>query len=292
VFGSIKRIGVAAVTSLLVASLGSLTWGPLLVANAATSPQIPWSIPAEGIALVLIWRYLNGAWWPRRTSAARRELLRARSVPPRVFAWALMAGGLSLIALVGLWIVLVQLTGVGGNPTLPSSSDYPSLFIALAIAMGSLVSPVTEEAAFRGYGQVVLERSFKPGVAVVLSSLFFALYHGPTQGFAPSKILFYFVVGVVFGATAFTTRSVLPAIPVHIAGDLLFFTLIWPRDASRPLVWASGSDVIFWVNVVLMLGFGALALLAFAHLRRLSAGIHSAPYQRLSAESATHVARS
>jgi membrane protease YdiL (CAAX protease family) len=275
VFGSIKRIGVAAVASLAVASLGSLTWGPLLVANAATAPQIPWSIPAEGIALVLIWRYLNGAWWPRRTSAARRELLRARTVRRRVFAWAVIAGGLSLIALVGLWIVLVELTGVGGNPTLPNSGDYPSLFIALAIAMGSLVSPLTEEAAFRGYAQVLLERSFKPSVAVVLSSLFFALYHGPTQGFAPSKILFYFVVGVVFGVTAFITQSVVPAIPVHIAGDLLFFTLVWPRDASRPLVWASGSDLMFWFNAVLLLVFGALAFLAFAHLRRLSTGFRS-----------------
>jgi membrane protease YdiL (CAAX protease family) len=279
VFGSIKRIGVAAVASLAVASLGSLTWGPLLVANAATVPQIPWSIPAEGIALVLIWRYLNGAWWPRRTSAARRELLRARIVPPRVFAWAVIAGGLSLLALVGLWIVLVELTGVGGNPTLPSSGDYPSLFIALAIGMGSLVSPLTEEAAFRGYGQVLLERSFKPSVAVVLSSLFFALYHGPTQGFAPSKILFYFVVGVVFGVTALITQSVVPAVPVHIAGDLLFFTLVWPRDASRPLVWTSGSDLMFWLNAGELVVFGALAFLAFAHLRRLSTGFRKRTFQ-------------
>jgi len=146
------------------------------------------------------------------------------------------------------------------------------MFIALAIGMGSLVSPLTEEAAFRGYGQVVLERSFKPSVAVALSALFFALYHGPTQGFAPSKILFYFVVGVVFGVTALITQSVVPAIPVHIAGDLLFFTLVWPRDASRPLVWTSGSDLMFWLNAGMLLGFGALAFLAFAHLRRLSTG--------------------
>src|SRR5438132_1435012 len=119
-------------------------------------------------------------------------------------------------------------------------------------------SPARRVSSVPGYGQVLLERSFKPSVAVVLSSLFFALYHGPTQGFAPSKLLFYFVVGVVFGLMAFITRSVLPAIPVHIAGDLLFFTLVWPRDASRPLVWASGLDLIFWLNAVLMLGFGVL----------------------------------
>jgi membrane protease YdiL (CAAX protease family) len=263
-----RHVGLAALASLAVAALGSLTWGPLLVANLVLSPRIPWSVPAEAVALLLIWLYLGGRGWPGRTSAARRELLRARVVAPRAFAWAAIAGGLSLAALAGLWIVLVQLTGAGGNSTLPSTGRYPVLLVALVIAMGSLVSPLTEEAAFRGYGQVLLERRFRPVVAVVLSSLFFALYHGPTQGFAPSKILFYFTVGVVFGAIAYATRSILPAIPVHIAGDLLFFTLIWPHDATRPLVWARGVDAAFWLHCAQVAVFGALALAAFRRLRR------------------------
>jgi membrane protease YdiL (CAAX protease family) len=266
-----KPIGLAALVSLAVAALGSLTWGPLLVANLALSPRIPWSVPAEAAALLLIWLYLGGRGRPRRTSAARRELLRARVVAPRAFAWAAIAGGLSLAALAGLWIVLVELTGAGGNPTLPSTDRYPALFLALVIAMGSLVSPLTEEAAFRGYGQVLLERRFRPVVAVALSSLFFALYHGPTQGFAPSKILFYFTVGAVFGTTALLTRSVLPAIPVHIAGDVLFFTLIWPHDATRPLVWTHGADAIFWLHCAQVAVFGALAFAAFTRLRRAGA---------------------
>jgi len=155
--------------------------------------------------------------------------------------------------------------------TLPSAAAYPALLVGLAIAMGSLVSPLTEEAAFRGYGQVLLERRFKPVVAVALSSLFFALYHGPTQGFAPSKVLFYFIVGVVFGTTAFMTRSVLPAIPVHIAGDLLFFTQIWPHDAARPLVWTHGADGMFWLHCAQAIVFGALAVVAFRRLRRATA---------------------
>jgi hypothetical protein len=108
-------------------------------------------------------------------------------------------------------------------------------------------------------------------VAVALSSLFFALYHGPTQGFAPSKILFYFTVGAVFGTTALLTRSVLPAIPVHIAGDVLFFTLIWPHDATRPLVWTHGADAIFWLHCAQVAVFGALAFAAFTRLRRAGA---------------------
>jgi hypothetical protein len=35
-------------------------------------------------------------------------------------------------------------------------------------------------------------------------------------------------LSVVFGTIAYMTRSTLPALPVHIAGDLLFFVVIWP----------------------------------------------------------------
>lgn len=259
----------AALASLGVAALGSLTWGPLLLLNLALTPAVPWSAAAEAVALALIWSWLGGRWRPFRWAAARRRLLRSRRVPPAVFAWSAVAGGLSLVALAGLWIVLVRTTGVGGNPTLTVTAAYPAVVVAAAIVMGSLVSPLTEEAAFRGYGQVLLEGRFSPVVAVGLSSLFFALYHGPTQGFQPSKVVFYFTVGVVFGAIAYLTNSVLPAIPVHVAGDLLFFTAIWPNDASRTLIWSHGVDLGFCLDAALVPVFGGLAWLAFRRLRAL-----------------------
>ncbi len=137
-----------------------------------------------------------------------------------------------------------------------------------AETMAALVSPLTEEAAFRGYAQVMLERAFTGVVAVVISSVFFALFHGPTQGFAWSKLLFYFLVGVAFGTTAYLTQSILPAIPVHIAGDLTFFFLVWPNDAARRFVWRDGVDVWFWLYVAQAILFAALAILAFRRLAR------------------------
>jgi hypothetical protein len=132
--------------------------------------------------------------------------------------------------------------------------------------MGSLVSSLSEEFAFRGYAQVTLERAFGGVVAVAISSLFFTLYHGPTQGFAWSKLLFYFLVGVVFGTIAFLTTSTLPAWPVHLAGDLTFFFIIWPNDATRRFVWRDGADTAFWLYAVLAVVFTALAVLAFLRL--------------------------
>ena len=264
---AVRAIAIAALASFGVAALGTITWGPLIVANLGLTPAIPWAVPAEGLALALIWAWLGGRWRPARWSGARRRLLRSRMVSPAAFAWAAVAGALSLVGLAGFWIVLVRMTGAGGNPTLPSAAAYPAIAVVAVILGASLVSPLTEEAAFRGYGQVLLERRFPPVAAVALSSLFFALYHGPTQGFQPSKIAFYFTVGVVFGTIAYLTGSVLPAIPVHVAADLLFFTAIWPQDAGRTLVWTHGADPGFWLNVAQTLVFAGLALLAFRRLR-------------------------
>jgi len=252
----------------LIAAFGTGVWTALITINLATSPATPWAVAVMALILWLMWQYLDGRWWPRSTSEARHSYLRAKAVSRRVFAWALLAGVLSLIALAGSWIVLVELVGVGGNPTIPSYAQYPPLTIVLGLLMGSLVSPITEEAAFRGYGQVILERVFPAGAAIAITSVLFAVWHGPTQGFFWSKLLFYFAVGVDFGAIAYLTQSSLPAIPVHILGDLTFFFLIWPYDAARPLVWKSGADLWFWISGAQTIIFTVLAILAFRRLAK------------------------
>lgn len=253
----------------LISAFGSGVWIALIGTNLNTTPAIPWAVPVMAIVLWLMWQYLGGKGWPQSTSDARRSYLRANPVTRLVWAWGLMAGVLSLVALAGFWIVLVELTGVGGNPTIPDYNQYPILTVVLGLMMGSLVSPITEEAAFRGYSQVILEQIFPSTAAIVISSVLFALWHGPTQGFVWSKLLFYFMVGVVFGATAYLTNSVWPALPVHILGDLIFFFLIWPYDAARTLVWRDGVDAWFWLHIAQTIVFTTLAVLAFRRLARM-----------------------
>jgi len=112
--------------------------------------------------------------------------------------------------------------------------------------------------------------SFRGPVAVVIASVLFSLAHGPTQGFLWPKLLFYFLVGVTFGATAHLTNSILPAIPVHVVGLLIFFTFIWPHDAARRLVLESGTDDWFWIHVAQAVVFTMLAVWAFQRLARVS----------------------
>jgi membrane protease YdiL (CAAX protease family) len=98
-----------------------------------------------------------------------------------------------------------------------------------------------------------------------LSSCVFALAH-LSQGAAWPKLLVYFLVGVTFGTMAYLNNSILPVIPVHIAADVTFFLLIWPKDATRQLVWESGADTWFWVHVGQAVLFTLLSVLAFRRL--------------------------
>lgn len=255
--------------ALAITMLAGGIWSALLVTNLRSSPAVPWSVPAMALLLWLAWSYLGGSGWPRSTSDARRRYLRANRKSGQTYLWALVAGVLSVVALAGTWIALFRLVKMPPN-ALSDVSSYPRITVALMILMGSLVSPLMEEAGFRGYFQVALEREVRAPLAVVISSVVFALAHGPTQGFLWPKLLFYFLVGIAFGATAYLTNSTLPAIPVHFVGLLVFFTLIWPRDAARRLVLQSGTDNWFWIHAAQAIVFTVLAVWAFRRLAKVS----------------------
>lgn len=248
-------------------------WTALLISNLATSPAVPWAVGVMVILLWLMWQYLGGKWGPRSTSQTRRRHRRARPLPAQVFILALLAGVLSLVALVGFWIVLFRLVKIPAR-ILPNYSGYPLLTIILVLLMASLVSSFAEEVGFRGYFQGSLERKVGGPTAIVIASLLIAPAHGLTQGFLWPVLLWYFFADVMFGAMAYLTGSILPGIVVHSIGLLIFFTLIWPYDAQRRLVWESGADAGFWINFAQAIIFSVLAIFAF---RQLAKGTKSMP---------------
>jgi membrane protease YdiL (CAAX protease family) len=256
----------AALLAFLILAFAQGVWGGLLLTNLKLSPAIPWSVAAMAVVLWLMWQYLGGKGWPRKTSESRRRYLRANRISAEVFAWALFAGILSIVALTGIWIVMFELFRMPGN-VLPDFSKYPLLTVALMLVMASLVSPFTEESAFRGYCQVILEREFRGPVAVLISSVLFALAH-LTQGFFWPKQFVYFLAGLAFGVTAYLTRSILPGLAVHILADVTFFAFVWPYDAQRRLVWDGGADRWFWIHVAQAIAFTGLAIFAFGRLAK------------------------
>jgi membrane protease YdiL (CAAX protease family) len=257
----------AGLLGFLIIVFGAGIWSALVAVNLSVSPAVPWAVPVMCVVLALMWVYLAGKGWPRGTSEARRLCLRANLVSGPAFRWSILAGILSVVAFAGFWIVMSQLVRMPGN-ALPDFSRYPMFTVVSMIIMGSVAAPLTEEPAFRGYCQVILERHFNGPIAVGLSSALFALAHGPTQGFLWPKLLFYFLVGIVFGSTAYLTKSILPAIPGHVFGLLIFFTWIWPHDAARTNVWQSGTDMWFWLHFSQAIVFAATAFWAFRRLAK------------------------
>ncbi len=262
----LKALLFAVMATVLTAVTGGV-WTALLNVNLATSPAIPWSVAVMAVLLWLLWRYLGGAGWPRSTADARRRYLRARRISGRVFAWAVAAGLLSIVALAGLWIVLFQVANLPSR-ALPDYSKYPLVTVALALVMASLVGAVAEESTFRGYTQGVLEGAAGGVAAILITTLVMAPEHAFTQGFVWPVLLFYFLVDVMLGATALLTQSILPGIVTHAIGLLVFFTLVWPGDALRSLLGSGDANTWFWIHGAQTLAFMVLAILAFIQLAR------------------------
>ena len=260
----LRLLGIGLLVLVVTAGVQGI-WSALLVINLTRQPTIPWAVAAMAVLLWVSWRYADGRWWPSRTARMRRAYLRAHQVSARVFAIAVTAGACALVALTGLWIVLFQSGLMRGN-RLPDLSPYPKPTVVAVLLMAALVGAFVEEAGFRGYLQVALERELSAPVAVAIAAFALTPGHGATQGFAWPTIVFYFFVDVMLGVTAWACNSVWPGIIVHSSGLLIFFTLVWPFDAGRPEFGDALTDPWFWLHAVQALAFSGLAVLAFRRL--------------------------
>lgn len=270
---AIKLTGFVLACLLLTLVPGGL-WSALLAANLKTGMGLPWAVPIGVILLWLGWRYAGGHWPPARTAAARQRYRRANPISGAIWSAALLANGFALLAFCGLWIVLFQLAKAPGNVEL-DFSQYSIVTVLLIVTTGAVIGAVSEEVGIRGYLQVALERTFAAPLAIFLAALALMPGHALTQGFVWSTLLFYILVDVAYGVTAFLTRSIYPGIVAHTVGLFVFFLVIWPHDAGRSLIRASGPDAWFLIHLLQAAVFGALAIWSFAWLARLSSRCQS-----------------
>lgn len=138
--------------------------------------------------------------------------------------------------------------------------------VVLAI-VATLVAPLCEEVAFRGYLQTTILARRTPAVAVAGSTFLFALIH-----LDPVRFPALLVLGALFGWLAWRSGSLWPAIAAHAAnnGIVSLFALAAPRGAQQvenpPLVAILGA-----------LALGAAALAPLLGAFRAVAGEPAAP---------------
>ena len=115
---------------------------------------------------------------------------------------------------------------MGAFLTMKSPAD-----LAINICIMALVPAIGEELFFRGALQGILGRLIKiPWVAVLLSSLVFALLHGTFFKFLP-----IFTLGLMLGSVYQVTRNLWYTIIIHFFNNTLAVLAVYYGDKNRTL---------------------------------------------------------
>jgi len=251
----------AVALGMLVMLAGTIPRNIAFAANLQLAPGVPWAVPVMALYLWFFWRYLDGAGPPRPTATARAESLRANRVTARVWAWSLAAGGLGIVTLV---IALRLLNRVVHLPPqqLPDLSHVPRTTVFALLLAAAPIAGIVEEAAFRGYMQSALERSVGPAIAILITGSMFAIAH---LDFTWVLWPYYLAVSALYGAIAYLTRSILPSIALHTAGNLysnldllLHGRAEWQSGGQRGDALAQEATLLVLASVVMVVSFRAL----------------------------------
>lgn len=256
---------------------GNLPWALLLAPlNLRFLPSLPWAIVPMAIYLCVYWAFISGAIGPPDTAATRRESLRARALAPPLWAAAIVTGLIGFGAVLALTAVMARLIAMPVSqivtpPTMPATTA-----IAL-LTMASLVAGVTEEAAFRGYMQSPIERQYGLAVAILVNGAMFGLLHFPTHPGAVVVMLpYYIAVAAVYSGLTWATNSILPALTLHVGGDIWSLIRLWATgkaewqrsEEPQALIWDAGLDPSFLSSIALCTVFAIATFILCRNLRR------------------------
>ena len=93
---------------------------------------------------------------------------------------------------------------------------YPLNYLLLIPVIG-IITPVVEEAVFRGYMlRIMLRNKYAPVLAIILQALLFTVVHLSFRN-APA----IFVAGIILGYIAYSFYSILPGIIIHSIFNIL-----------------------------------------------------------------------
>jgi len=268
----------AVLAGIVVGGVGTLAWAKLVDENIRHGSNVPWAVPIMAILLAAWgWYFVRGRGWPASTVEARRQSARANRVPDDLWGPAIGAG------LLGLMAVLLLQGVMGRLVSLPQQRDIdPSKFplgtVIAWVVMSAIVAGVVEETGFRGYMQGGIERRHGPVPAILVTGSAFGFVHFSHPEVGIALLAYYLAVAAVYGGLAYATNSTLPSMILHTGGNIFSaFSLFaegrseWQLGTGKPtLVWNSGIDAGFVVNVILFLAVSAGTWIAYKAL--ISAG--------------------
>jgi membrane protease YdiL (CAAX protease family) len=257
---------------------GSLPWGVVAALNRSFGTVVPWAIVPMTLYLWAYWRFIGGGWGDPASAAGRRANLRANGLPPGIWARSLAAGALGFVALLALLTLAARLVSLPSSSPIITPPGMPVITAFLLLVMQSIMAGVTEEAAFRGYMQSPIEREYGVMAAILVNGTFFGLLHFSSH---PGDVLlmlpYYIAVAAVYGGLTWATDSILPALVLHSAGDVVVLTRWWitglPEWQLSPtppsLVWEHGVDASFVMATAAFIVLAVFTVGAYVSIRRL-----------------------
>lgn len=270
----------AVLNGIVFTAVATIPWALLVKLNLKFYSSAPWSIVPMIIYLWLFWKYVKGEGWPRSTSVARNENLRANKLSAELWGAAILAGVLGLVSLIFFQKVFNQMVRLP-QQQIGDLEHVPHITVFFLIIMGSVVAGIVEEAGFRGYMQQPIEKRYGPFIAICITGIFFGLAHFLHPETTLLLMPFYFYVAVIYGMLAYFTQSIYPGMALHIGGDIwvAFIFLIsgqseWQTSpASAPLIWKTGITNSFILSCIAFVLSVLAAVWAYQSLKN-TAGKH------------------
>ena len=237
----------AIVLGWVLLAIGSTVTSLPLLGNLKFHPEIPWAFPITLVILSLYWAYFSGWGPPGATRDARKKLARATWPTARIWFAAVPVMLFEITALVALRLVLPSVLPVRAPSVSIPLSSYPLATVIGALLSIAVIAAVTEEIAFRGYMQRPLEEAYGIVPAVLVVGLMFWAAH-LDHGITITHLPFQMSASIALGLLVYLTQSLVPAMIVHCAGDILLQPtylfrhpeFVWKALSARP-VWEGAS---------------------------------------------------
>lgn len=270
----------AVLAGLGVLLAGNLPWIALLAPlNLRVLPSIPWAIVPMAVYLWLYWQYIGGRRGSDDTAAMRRASLRANRLAAEVWSLAIVTGLIGFAAVLALVTLMARMITMPESTPIVLPDGMPRWTMFLLLVMASIVAGMSEEAGFRGYMQGPIERRYGLAAAVLVNGVLFGLLHFPNHPAAVVAMLpYYLAVSALYGGLTWAANSILPALALHIGGNVWSLTRLWatgrpewqlsPTAPSR--IWEVGLDAAFVMTALACLALTAVTVVLCRSIRTLA----------------------
>ncbi|WP_417451947.1 CPBP family intramembrane glutamic endopeptidase [Kordiimonas sp.] len=179
---------------------------------------------ANAVCFTLIWRHLHA---PQPPALASIGFASSRVSLGTTLAFVLL---LYLVAamLAGLYVQLVDYEGQQATTEMIMEAGRNNLFVKVLMIIAVVVlGPVIEEVIFRGYLQSALADRFGPAIGICGGALIFGAFH-----FQPEAFPLLALIGAACGIAYHVTRSLWPAILLHIMNNAAFIVGLFYLEAT------------------------------------------------------------